>query len=130
MQHLFVGFKHKVNNCSTKRMNRMKNSSDLERAPGARSISDEFSILFIRVVELHGCEVSSFSRSRCTFWEPESGEPRGGVWHVFSGAGIDVEHEKKVDLGVLRGADCHGLVAEAPFSMADGVYVKSTSSSR
>ena len=52
------------------------------------------------------------------------------MWHVFSGRGIDVEHEKKVDLGVLGDADCHGLVAEAPFSMVGGVYVKSTSSSR
>ena len=58
------------------------------------------------------------------------GEPRGGVWHVFSGRGIDVEHEKKVDLGVLGDADCHGLVPGAPFSMVGGVYVKSTSSSR
>ena len=58
------------------------------------------------------------------------GEPRGGVWHVFSGAGIDVEHEKKVDLGVLGGADCHGLVADAPFPIVDGLYVKFTSSPR
>ena len=49
------------------------------------------------------------------------GEPRGGVWHVFSGAGIDVEHEKKVDLGVLGGADCHGLDRKASFSTADGL---------
>ena len=49
------------------------------------------------------------------------GEPRGGVWHVFSGRGIDVEHEKKVDLGVLGGADCHGLVRKAPFSTVDGL---------
>ena len=55
---------------------------------------------------------------------------RGGVWHVFSGRGIDVEHEKKVDLGVWGDADCHGLVAEAPFTMVGGVDVKSTSSSR
>ena len=53
------------------------------------------------------------------------GEPRGGVWHVFSGAGIDVEHEKKVDLGVWGDADCHGLVPGVPFSMVGGVYVKS-----
>jgi hypothetical protein len=49
------------------------------------------------------------------------GEPRGGVWHVFSGRGIDVEHEKKVDLGFLGGADCHGLVRKAPFSTVDGL---------
>ena len=57
-------------------------------------------------------------------------EPPSGVWRVFSSAGIDVEHKKKVDLGVLRDADCHGLVAEAPFTMVGGVDVKSTSSSR
>ena len=49
------------------------------------------------------------------------GEPRGGVWHIFSGRGIDVEHEKKVDLGVLGGADCHGLDRKASFSTADGL---------
>ena len=43
------------------------------------------------------------------------------MWHVFSGRGIDVEHEKKVDLGVLGGADCHGLVRKAPFSTVDGL---------
>ena len=53
------------------------------------------------------------------------GEPRGGVWHVFSGRGIHVEHEKKVDLGVWGDADCHGLGPGAPFSMVGGVYVKS-----
>ena len=51
------------------------------------------------------------------------GEARGGVWRVFSGAGIDVEHKKKVDLGVLRGADCRGLVRRAPFSTVDGLCV-------
>ena len=29
--------------------------------------------------------------------------------------------KKKVDLGVLRGADHNGLVADAPLSMLDGV---------
>ena len=28
------------------------------------------------------------------------GEAPGGVWRVFSRAGINVEHEKKVNLGV------------------------------
>ena len=72
VQHLFGGFKRKIKNCSTIRMNKMKNSSDLERAPGARSIGDEFYVLFIRVAELQRCENSSNSRSRCTFWDPES----------------------------------------------------------
>jgi hypothetical protein len=52
------------------------------------------------------------------------------VWHVFSGRVIEVEHEKKVDLGVLGDADCHGLGPGAPFSMFGGVYVKSTSNLR
>ena len=56
VQHLFGGFKRKINNCSTIRMNKMKNSSDLERAPGARSIGDELYVLFIRVAELQRCE--------------------------------------------------------------------------
>ena len=58
------------------------------------------------------------------------GEAPGAVWRVFSRAGMDVEHKKKVDLGVLGGADCHGLVPRTPFSMLDGVYVEQVSSSR
>jgi hypothetical protein len=42
----------------------------------------------------------------------------------FSGATIDIDHEKKVDLGVLRGADHDGRVPVSPFSTVDGVYVK------
>ena len=51
-------------------------------------------------------------------------EPPSGVWRVFSSAGIDVEHKKKVDLGVLRGAECHGHVPAPPFSTVDRVCVK------
>ena len=40
----------------------------------------------------------------------------GGQSHPFSGANINVEHKKKVDLGVLRGADHDGRASEAPFS--------------
>ena len=40
----------------------------------------------------------------------------GGQSHPFSGANINVEHKKKVDLGVLRGADHEGRASEAPFS--------------
>ena len=53
------------------------------------------------------------------------GEAPGAVWRVFSRAGINVEHEKKVDLGVLRGADHDGRVLVSPFSTVDGVGVKS-----
>jgi hypothetical protein len=56
------------------------------------------------------------------------GEDRGGVRRVFSSAGIDVEHQKKVDLGVLRGAECHGHVLVPPFSTVDRVCVKRVSS--
>ena len=52
------------------------------------------------------------------------GEVPGGVWHVFSSAGIDVEPKKKVDLGVLRGADHDGRNLVLPFSTVDGVCVK------
>ena len=38
--------------------------------------------------------------------------------------GINVGHEKKVDLGVLRGADHDGHVQVSPFSTVDGVCVK------
>ena len=57
-------------------------------------------------------------------------EPPSGVWRVFSSAGIDVEHKKKVDLGVLRGAECHGHVPAPPFSTVDRVCVKQVSSLR
>ena len=49
------------------------------------------------------------------------GEALGGVWRAFSGAGIDVEHEKKVDLGVLGVAGCHERVQVSPFSTVDTV---------
>ena len=52
------------------------------------------------------------------------------VRRVFSRAGIDVEHKKKVDLGVLRGAECHGHVPAPPFSTVDRVCVKQVSSLR
>ena len=44
--------------------------------------------------------------------------------HPFSHAGIDIDHKKKVDLGVLRGADHDGRGPVLPFPMVDGVYVK------
>ena len=52
------------------------------------------------------------------------GEARSGVRHLFSNVGIDVEKEKKVVLGVLRGADHDGRVLVSPFSTVDGVCVK------
>ena len=58
------------------------------------------------------------------------GEVPGGVWHVFSSAGINVEFKKKVVLGVLGGAECHGRVPVSPFSMVDGVCFDGVSSSR
>ena len=42
----------------------------------------------------------------------------------FSRGSIDIDHEKKVDLGVLRGADHDGHVPVSPFSTVDGVCVK------
>ena len=50
--------------------------------------------------------------------------------HLFSNAGIDVEKEKKVDLGVLRGADHDGRGPVSQFPTVDGVYVNRVSSSR
>jgi hypothetical protein len=58
------------------------------------------------------------------------GEARGGVWRVFSRAGINVEHKKRVYLGVLGGADHNGRVRKAPFSTVDGLCVSRVSSSR
>jgi hypothetical protein len=52
------------------------------------------------------------------------GEAPGGLGHPFSHAGIDIDHKKKVDLGVLRGADHDGRGPVLPFPMVDGVYVK------
>eukprot|EP00966_Prymnesium_polylepis_P024116 555418-Prymnesium_polylepis.1 len=50
--------------------------------------------------------------------EPEDKPP------PFSGTTIDIEHEKKVDLGVLRGAGHDGRVHVSPFSTVERVYVK------
>ena len=52
------------------------------------------------------------------------GEEADGVWHIKPSATSDVEHKKKVDLGVLRGADHDGRVLVSPFSTVDGVCVK------
>ena len=52
------------------------------------------------------------------------GEDRVEWNHPFSGTVIYVETEKKVDLGVLRGADHDGRVLVSPFSTVDGVCVK------
>jgi hypothetical protein len=49
-----------------------ENSSDLERAPGARSIGEEFSGGPSIVHHLQQCENARFSHSCCTFWDPES----------------------------------------------------------
>ena len=51
------------------------------------------------------------------------GEAAGGVWRVFSGTDIDIDHKKKVDLGVLRDAECNGRVAGKPFSTVRGASV-------
>ena len=52
------------------------------------------------------------------------GEAPSGCNAPFSRADIEVDHENKVDLGVLRGADHDGHVLVLPFSMGDGVLVK------
>ena len=54
----------------------------------------------------------------------------GGWCHPFSRVDIDVDHKKRVDLGVLRGADHDGLVLVSPFSTVDGVCFDGASSSR
>ena len=51
-------------------------------------------------------------------------EELGGWCVPFSRGSIDIGHEKKVDLGVLRGADHDGRVVVSPFSTLDGVCVK------
>ena len=54
-----------------------------------------------------------------------SGKRELGGWCVpFSRGSIDICHEKKVDLGFLRGADHDGRVLVSPFSTLDGVCVK------
>ena len=52
------------------------------------------------------------------------GEAPGGWCAPKRSATIGVGHEKKVDLGVLRGADHNGLVPGAPFSTIDGASVE------
>ena len=58
------------------------------------------------------------------------GEAPGGVWHVFSSAGIDVEPKKKVDWGFLKDPDCHGHGLVSPFSTVGGVSLEQVLSSR
>ena len=60
----------------------------------------------------------------------DKGEDPGGVWSHKRGSTIDIEHKKKVDLGVLRGPGHDGLVSKSPFSMIDGVCVTQVPSSR
>ena len=49
-----------------------ENLSDLERAPGARSIADEFSGGPSIANELQRCENTALLHSHCTIWDPES----------------------------------------------------------
>ena len=51
-------------------------------------------------------------------------EEPGGWCAPKAGATIEVGHEKKVDLGVLRGADHDGRVPESPFTTVDRVCVE------
>ena len=51
-------------------------------------------------------------------------EEPGGWCAPKTRGSIDIDHEKKVDLGVLRGADHDGHVPVSPFSTVDGVCVK------
>ena len=57
-------------------------------------------------------------------------EELGGWCVPFSRGSIDIGHEKKVDLEVLRGADHDGRVLVSPFSTVDGVCFDGVSSSR
>ena len=60
VQHRFGGFKHKVRLISMTKRGASKNSSDLERAPGARSIAAEFFEAPLLVIELQRCEDKPF----------------------------------------------------------------------
>ena len=71
-----------------------ENSSDLERAPGARSIGEEFSGGPSIVHHLQQCENARFSHSCCTFWDPES-PPRAELAACRSGAFLNAH-----DVGV------------------------------
>ena len=51
-------------------------------------------------------------------------EAPGGWSRTNTGAKIDVDQEKKVDLGVLRDADHDGRVQKLPLSTVDGVALK------
>ena len=51
-------------------------------------------------------------------------EEPGGWCAPKAGATIEVGHEKKVDLGGLRGADHDGRVPESPFTTVDRVCVE------
>ena len=60
MQHLFSDFKHKIGPKLKTRIDVSTNSADLERAPGARSVGEEFVETSILVTELQWCENMGF----------------------------------------------------------------------
>ena len=60
-------------------------------------------------------------RHDCTSLPPHETD---GCCPPFSRVGINVDHEKKVDLGVLRGADHDGRDLVLLFSTVDGACVK------
>ena len=60
MQHPLRGFKHKIGPKLKTRIDVSANSADLERAPGARSIGEEFVETSILVIELQRCENMGF----------------------------------------------------------------------
>ena len=60
VQHRFGGFKHKSETISITKMGGSEFSSELEGAPGARSIADEFSDPPILVIESQRCENTGF----------------------------------------------------------------------
>ena len=60
VQHYLHVISHNIKNISRTIRCTPENSSDLERAPGARSIGDEFSGVHIIVQHLEKCENTAF----------------------------------------------------------------------
>ena len=65
-------------------MRTSENSSDLERAPGARSIADEFFDPPILVSEIWGIEHAHFSQTWFTVWWHDPIGPLPTVWQVLA----------------------------------------------
>ena len=74
--------------------------------PGGSSKPQRAIVRVVDGVQLSTCHTYRFTQGRARW-----------LVRTKAGATIEVGHEKKVDLGVLRGADHDGLGPQVPFEM-------------